>query len=345
MSHQTGITANEELMAFFGKCRDGVIRVFRISIINEELALNDFENTRSDWEEDYHTLIPKLIDVKHASYLLFRLDSRNSQGYEWSFITWIPEDAPVREKMMYASTKATLKSQFGSGQIKEELLGTAFEDITLKGYYKQKRNDAAPAPLTQAEEELAMVKKTETNAHISIDSKHQTLSGVAFPVSDSALKAINDFQRTKHNYVQLSIDLVNELVNLERSETTVIGQLASKIPEDHGRYHLFRFPHSHEGDYLESIVFIYSMPGYACSIRERMLYSSVKGPITDLIETKLLIPIDKKVEIDTGKELTEDFLMDELHPKKNIYQPKFQKPKGPPNRGARRLTTKQPGEE
>ena len=54
----------------------------------------------------------------------FRLDSQNSLGYEWLFITWIPENAPVREKMIYASTKATLKSQFGSGQIKEDILGT-----------------------------------------------------------------------------------------------------------------------------------------------------------------------------------------------------------------------------
>lgn len=37
------------------------------------------------------------------------------------------------------------------------------------------------------------------------------------------------------------------------------------------------------------------MPGYACSIRERMLYSSVKGPMTDLIENNLQISIEKKV--------------------------------------------------
>lgn len=30
-------------------------------------------------------------------------------------------------------------------------------------------------------------------------------------------------------------------------------------------------------------VFIYSMPGYNCSIKERMLYSSCKGPFTDTI--------------------------------------------------------------
>ena len=39
------------------------------------------------------------------------------------------------------------------------------------------------------------------------------------------------------------------------------------------------------------------MPGYACSIRERMLYSSCKGPITDIIENKLSMAIDKKVVI------------------------------------------------
>lgn len=57
-------------------------------------------------------------------YTPCRFDSQNSLGYEWLFITWIPEHAPVREKMIYASTKATLKSQFGSGQIKEDILGT-----------------------------------------------------------------------------------------------------------------------------------------------------------------------------------------------------------------------------
>ena len=107
--------------------------------------------------------------------------------------------------MIYASTKATLKSQFGSGQIKEELLGTDPGDISMKGYKRQKQNQAAPAPLTQAEEELAFVKKTETNANISIDSKQQTLGGVSFPLSEAAARAIIEMKQKLHNYVQLSI--------------------------------------------------------------------------------------------------------------------------------------------
>lgn len=43
-------------------------------------------------------------------------------------------------------------------------------------------------------------------------------------------------------------------------------------------------------------VFIYSMPGYKCSIRERMLYSSCKNPLIDTVENKLQIDIAKKVK-------------------------------------------------
>lgn len=45
-----------------------------------------------------------------------------------------------------------------------------------------------------------------------------------------------------------------------------------------------------------------------------------------------------QLEIDSGSELTEAFLQDELHPKKILHRPAFAKPKGPPNRGAKRLT-------
>lgn len=43
------------------------------------------------------------------------------------------------------------------------------------------------------------------------------------------------------------------------------------------------------------VVFIYSMPGYACSIKERMLYSSCKNNLIDMVESKIQIEIEKKV--------------------------------------------------
>ena len=78
------------------------------------------------------------------------------------------------------------------------------------------------------------------------------------------------------------------------------------------------------------------MPGYNCSIKERMLYSSCKNAVTEVLGHEG-IEIIKKIEVDSGNELTEDFIHDEIHPKKMLSKTQFSRPK-PPSRGNRRIT-------
>ena len=78
------------------------------------------------------------------------------------------------------------------------------------------------------------------------------------------------------------------------------------------------------------------MPGYNCSIKERMLYSSCKNAVVEVIESEG-IEIVKKIEVDSGSELTESFIQDEIHPKKILNKTKFARP-APPSRGNRRIT-------
>lgn len=47
---------------------------------------------------------------------------------------------------------------------------------------------------------------------------------------------------------------------------------------------------------LICLVFIYSMPGYSCSIKERMLYSSCKAPLLEYIENNIGLQVEKKVK-------------------------------------------------
>jgi len=72
-----------------------------------------------------------------------------------------------------------------------------------------------------------------------------------------------------------------------------------------------------------------------------MLYSSCKAPLLNVIENRIGMDLAKKIEIDDAQELTEEFLLDQIHPKQNIFKQKFAKPKGPTNRGARRLVKSQ----
>ncbi|GLV34172.1 twinfilin [Carabus blaptoides fortunei] len=344
MSHQTGIRANEKLKKFFAKCRDGKIRLVKISIENEELVLAAHKDVKHSWEKDYDNLIKPLIVDDQPCYIVYRFDTKNDSGYDWLFISWSPDVAAIRQKMLYASTKATLKQEFGTSKIKEELHGTVLEDITYNGYQRHKRDMKEPAPLTTREEELQEIKRNEVKTDYSVDSKHQTLSGVAFPITEAAKQAICDMVVGSYEYLQFKIDIEEEKIHLVNAGHVSLDKLPSQVPNDCARYHLFKFKHTHEGDYLENIVFIYSMPGYNCSIKERMLYSSCKAPLTEMIE-RLGLEIVKKLEIDDGSELTEEFLQDEIHPKKNLHRPKFAKPKGPPNRGAKRLTKSQPADQ
>lgn len=196
--------------------------------------------------------------------------------------------------MVYASTKATLKTEFGSAYITEELHATTLEETTLEGYKKHKREFAAPAPLTTREEEIQELRKTEVRTEISTDTRHQTLGGLSCPLSDATLAAVQDLLRGNYDYLQFRIALEEERIHVSHAAKVQLADLPKQVPDDHARYHLYLFKHTHEGDYMESFVFIYSMPGYACSVRERMMYSSCKAPFLEQLAA-LGVDIIKKV--------------------------------------------------
>lgn len=340
MSHQTGIQANAELKKYISKCRDNKLRVLKVTIENEQLTMAKHFSTKGTWEHDFDKYVPSLIEEDQPCYILYRFDSKNSLGHEWLLLSWSPDSAPVRQKMLYASTKATLKQEFGSAHIKDEMHATVKEEVSLKGYKAHLSGVSAPAPLTDREEALKELQESEHNTNYGVDARQSTMGGVAFPITEAAKQGIVDLQRGSYNYLQFRIDLEEEKINLSKASKILLEELPLQVPNDQARYHLYIFTHTHEGDHMDSTVFIYSMPGYNCSIKERMMYSSCKGQFLEIIE-KMGVEITKRLEIDDGKELTEEYLYDEIHPKRNLHRPAFAKPKGPPNRGAKRITKSQ----
>ncbi|KAM4894054.1 twinfilin-2 isoform 2-T2 [Sylvia borin] len=312
MTHQTGIHATTELRDFFAKARNGSVRLIKVIIEDEQLMLGAHKELSRRWDADYDAFVLPLLDEQQPCYVLYRLDSQNAQGYEWLFISWSPDSSP--------------------------------EDVSLSGYQKHVSSCSAPAPLTAAEQELQQIRINEVKTEISVESKHQTLQGLAFPLQLDAQQAIQALKQKKINYIQLKLDLERETIDLVHTSPTEITDLPNRIPQDSARYHFFLYKHSHEGDYLESVVFIYSMPGYKCSIKERMLYSSCKSRLLDTVEQEFCLEIAKKIEIDNGAELTAEFLYEEVHPKQHAFKQAFAKPKGPVGKRGHKRLIKGPGE-
>ena len=81
------------------------------SASNPELQLDNHIESVSSWEDDWDSMVPTQLDPDQPAFLLYRLDSKDASGsYLWLLISWSPDHAPTRQKMLYASTKVLLLS-------------------------------------------------------------------------------------------------------------------------------------------------------------------------------------------------------------------------------------------
>ncbi|XP_032405868.1 twinfilin-2b isoform X4 [Xiphophorus hellerii] len=333
------------------------------SACTNTLVLDSFREPVQSWDQDYDQFVLPLLTPQEPCYILYRLDSQNAQGYEWTFIAWSPDQSPVRQKMMYAATRATLKKEFGGGHIRDEMFGTVEDDLCFQGYMRHRSSCSSPAPLTSAEQELQRIKITEDKVvwderrrigtptararvtmEFGLDKRAQTLQGLAFPLQEDAKRALQQLKHKRINYIQLRLDVERETIELVHTKPTETHELPFRIPTDSPRYHFFVFKHSHQDQLHEALVFIYSMPGYTCSIKERMLYSSCKNRLLDEVERDYQLEVTKKMEIDSGDGLTEDFLYEEVHPMEHTLKQAFAKPRGPGGKRGNKRLIKETGE-
>lgn len=340
MSHQSGITASDELLAAIASSyNDTKLRCLKVSIRDEKLVHDATIDAEGDERHDFDNAVLANIEPETPCYLLFRLDSQNSSGYNFILICYSPDFAHVRQKMLYASTRSTLKSLFGTQYIRDELFGTVPADVSLEGYDKHMRAEAAPPPLTIQEVEKAEIRAVETGVDIGASSRRSCATGIQFPVNADATAQLEALKAGSVTYVQLGVDLVGEKITLVHAADCDADEAGATIPSDEARYNLINFKHNHEGDNLQSIVFAYSCPGYKLPVKARMLYASCKPPLLEYLEQDMGITIACKMEITDGSEFNKQALYDQLHPAKVVFKQKFARPKPPGKAGSRRLNT------
>lgn len=61
----------------------------------EKLVLGGSKRAAKKWDQEWDSYVLPLLEDDMPSYLLYRLDSTNNQGYEWIFLAWSPDHSPV----------------------------------------------------------------------------------------------------------------------------------------------------------------------------------------------------------------------------------------------------------
>ena len=76
--------------------------------------------------------------------------------------------------------------------------------------------------------------------------------GLAFPMTAKCREAMKNYKNENTNYIQMSINISKEIIDVTDTKSCDIQSLPSRVPEEVPRYHVFRFDHTHEGDFMKS---------------------------------------------------------------------------------------------
>ncbi|KAL1965710.1 hypothetical protein VTN77DRAFT_5210 [Rasamsonia byssochlamydoides] len=339
---QSGISVSPELHdAFNAFTSDQSLFALPVTITSESLTpLSAIPFSSSP--DAFYSSLPQLSSVlqpKTPLYLILRY------GSSLIALTYIPSNAPVRSKTLFASTRATLVRELGSEKFASNIFATEEEEVvgeeawrerdldgTGSGNSKFKREDL----MDEKERELEAVKRAEEEARsgtagrdVGIGGTLGRVSGIAsggsttvqMPVDDEAREALRTLQ--EGGIVQMAIDVPSETIKLASAESNVpASAVASKISESSPRYTFYHYPGS------DTVVFIYTCPSNS-SIKERMLYASTRRIAIDIAETEGLNGL-KKIEASSPDEITEARLHEEIHPPQDEGPKRgFARPKRP----------------
>lgn len=159
MSTQSGITISSQLNDAYKNLSTNSALIIKISSDSTELIpdqiITGSDNTTST-TKDITILEPifeKLTnqisqEFPHPSYIVI---SYNSNQY---FISFIPDIAPIKQKMLYASTKNSLITSLGGNKLIKKFAWTELDELTLNYFIKSIDDDQGSNIKKEEEEEL-----------------------------------------------------------------------------------------------------------------------------------------------------------------------------------------------
>ncbi|KAH6625565.1 hypothetical protein C7974DRAFT_396303 [Boeremia exigua] len=326
---QSGISASQELKTALGELIVSPTQRGLIARIEKETIVPGatIPSTASTFLDDLSN-VSTLTQPNEALYILLRrADSLASDDKSLVAITYVPNAAPVRQKMLFASTRLTLVRELGGEHFPESVFTTEAAELTAQGWQKHEQHTASSNPLTAEEQSLQDIKDAEALESRGTRGHGLAQAGrLAVRADDDIAAALQALARGGDNLVQLRMDSGSETLCLVSVSSTTPAGLAAAIDAREPRYSFYR-----HDDAAQSIVFISTCPS-AAKIKERMLYAASRGNVVSLAQGEGGLTVAKRLEATNPEEVTEQVILDEFAAEKVEVKQGFSKPKRPGRR-------------
>ncbi|KAI0115869.1 hypothetical protein GGR51DRAFT_575664 [Nemania sp. FL0031] len=330
---QSGISASSELVSEFNSLlSDSSKFALLVTISSEALTpLASLLRPFPDFNANLKQLTPHLKPDEPLYVFLRRYD----HAPFLVAVTYIPDTAKVRQKMLFASTRLTLVRELGSEHFRETIFTTTADELSPAGFDRHDKHTALDAPLTEEERTLGEVKRAEAEAGAGTGVREIHLSSTMnMPVKDDALKALTELGRGDGRVlVMLKINPQDEAVELvpDSSKPTRIAEAAQAISTSEPRFTFFRYPSPRGGaESKDAILFFYTNPATpgTKAVKNRMIYPLQKRAVLAMAEKECQCVVEKKFEVEDPSEITEELVLEELFPKVET-KTAFKRPKRP----------------
>ncbi|CZT15168.1 related to TWF1-twinfilin, an actin monomer sequestering protein [Ramularia collo-cygni] len=301
---QSGISASQELQSTFNAfVSDPSQRFLLVSISNETLIPHlTIPSTASDFKSDLSQLSTHLTPTT-TLYIIIKSAPEAADGY--IAVTYVPNTAPVRQKMLFASTRLTLVRELGIERFRETLFVTEAKELTREGWEAHERHEKLEAPLTEEERGSQGVREAEMIESGGTGGRKGYVrqgAGVELDVGEGVLAALRSVKEERGRLVQLGFRLPDEKLVLEGDESGVQAQdVAGKLSTAEPRYSFY----SAEGE--DGVVFIYTCPT-ASKIKERMVYSTGKSWTRTFAERDVGIVVGRSLEGTEPEDITAELV-------------------------------------
>lgn len=188
---QSGISVSKELQDAFNELVSNPAQRGIIATIESEsiTPVQTLPASSPEFFSDLPSFTPLLSD-KQAAYIVLRRYQNAPDGYV--AVTFVPDAAPVRQKMLFASTRLTLVKELGNERFRESLFVTELKELEREGWEKHDASGALKAPLTEEEETLQGVKDAEAQARGGTEGRRLETGGtLSMAISDEARDALS----------------------------------------------------------------------------------------------------------------------------------------------------------
>lgn len=272
MALNSGIKCNQLLLDTTATSTDFG---FIITIKNEEFMLEKVLQEKSCFQESLEAIV---YNSNTPFYIVAKKDNL--------LVTCIPDNANVRDKMLYASSKGLLAKEIGISGLKWDI--SCIKDLNYQSYLEFNTQDK---PYTERELQEQKVKNDLALIDTSSNVRQGHMVGLSFTIQQELSLGIQELKERGRGGVIFKLE--NDTLELESSVQVVdLSLFSSKFQGSSPRF----------GFYLdeEIMVFLYLCP-VSASVKEKMKYSSARASAVSVASS--LFDSFKKIELDDYKEI------------------------------------------